>query len=341
MNKLLTIVIPTYNMEKYLHRCLDSLLIEKKEELEVLVVNDGSRDSSLAIAKDYEFRYPETFKVIDKKNGNYGSCVNSGLLQATGKYIKILDADDRFESGNLNELIKVMSGLDADLIVTDYLEEFEGGKDKRRICYHFPTGKVFDFLFTPYVKDFEKIAMHSVAYRTEILRTIGYSQSEDISYTDYEWIFSPMSQVKTICYFDKVVYRYLLGREGQTVNPYIYYKRVNDRIIGAKKMISELKLLNMPTKRDHIEYLHSKLFARLYNIYFSCLVVNKDASQLFAFDEFVKEEIPEMYDKLGEAYIYKYLPIRFISRWRNGKESLWRLSYIHDLKMLIKRIFKM
>lgn len=340
MSKLLTIVIPTYNMEKYLRRCLDSLLIEEREDLEVLVVNDGSRDSSLTIAREYESRYPETFKVIDKENGNYGSCVNSGLVRATGKYIKILDADDRFESGNLNELIKVMTGLNADLIVTDYLEEFESGKEKRRICYSFPSGKVFDFLFTPYIKDFKKIAMHAVAYRTEILRTMGYSQSEGISYTDYEWIFSPMSQIKTIYYYDKVIYRYLLGREGQTMDFHIYSKRVNDRMIGARKMVSEFKLLDISTKKDQRDYLYDKLFSRLYNIYFACLVVNRDASRLLSFDEFVKEEIPEMYDQLGKSYIYKYFPFRFISRWRHGKVSLFGLYYINDFKMLIKRILK-
>ena len=100
MEKVLTIVIPAYNMEKFLPYCLDSLLIgQGTEDVEVLVVNDGSADRTSAIAHGYEERYPEVFRVIDKENGNYGSCVNRGLKEATGKYVKILDADDSFEDG--------------------------------------------------------------------------------------------------------------------------------------------------------------------------------------------------------------------------------------------------
>lgn len=96
IEKLLTIIIPTYNMQEYLHRCLDSLLVraDLMDRLEVLVVNDGSKDNSSAIAHEYEAKYSQTIRVIDKENGNYGSCVNRGLVEAQGKYIKVLDADD-------------------------------------------------------------------------------------------------------------------------------------------------------------------------------------------------------------------------------------------------------
>lgn len=98
MDKILTVVIPTYNMERYLRYCLDSLCVGRgSDALEVLVINDGSTDSSSAIAHEYEQKSPGIFRVIDKENGNYGSCVNRGLTEAKGKYIKILDADDSFD----------------------------------------------------------------------------------------------------------------------------------------------------------------------------------------------------------------------------------------------------
>ena len=99
MEKILTIVIPTYNMERYLEKCLTSLIIDDQDlmnQVEVLIVNDGSKDRSSEIAHSYQDKYSNTFRVIDKENGNYGSCVNRGLSEATGKYIKILDADDSF-----------------------------------------------------------------------------------------------------------------------------------------------------------------------------------------------------------------------------------------------------
>ena len=123
MQKLLTIVIPTYNMQDYLARCLDSLIIKDDDlmsKLEVLVVNDGSKDNSSAIAHEYEAKYPNTFRVIDKENGNYGSCVNRGLKEAAGKYIKVLDADDWFDNSNFEKYLSVLSSIDADLILTDF-----------------------------------------------------------------------------------------------------------------------------------------------------------------------------------------------------------------------------
>ena len=92
---VLTVIIPMYNMERYIDQCLSSLLCgEEAEALEVLVVNDGSTDDSPRIAHAYEARHPNVFRVIDKPNGHYGSCVNRALAEATGKYVKVLDADD-------------------------------------------------------------------------------------------------------------------------------------------------------------------------------------------------------------------------------------------------------
>ena len=106
MDKILSIIVPTYNMEKYLERCLSSLIVsdEQMAMLEVLVINDGSKDRSSEIAHGYESRYPDTFRVIDKTNGHYGSCVNRGLQEATGKYVKVLDADDWFNTENFAEI---------------------------------------------------------------------------------------------------------------------------------------------------------------------------------------------------------------------------------------------
>ena len=92
--KILSIVVPTYNVEKYLERCIDSLVYDEKvlNDLEILIVNDGSKDNSLQIAKKYEKQYPNTIKVIDKENGGHGSTINAGLKVATGKYFRVIDS---------------------------------------------------------------------------------------------------------------------------------------------------------------------------------------------------------------------------------------------------------
>ena len=226
MNKLLTIVIPTYNMQNYLHRCLDSLLLPDKqmEQLEVLVVNDGSKDNSSAIAHEYEANYPNTFCVIDKENGNYGSCVNRGLKEATGKYIKVLDADDWFDTMNFEKYLRFLDTTDVDLVLSDFDNVSEDGTVQKTHSYNIPEGQwriseLGDALYDMW--------MHAVTYRRAIFEGLNYHQTEGISYTDQEWIFLPMSRVKSLCGYPHVVYKYLVGREGQTVDPKVFAKNIS------------------------------------------------------------------------------------------------------------------
>ena len=121
MKKILSIIIPTYNMESLLTQCLNSLMVSKNlDMLEVLVINDGSTDKSSQIAHQYEVEYPNSFRVIDKANGNYGSCINAALPLVKGKYVRILDADDSYNTENLNQFIDFLSDIDVDLVLSDF-----------------------------------------------------------------------------------------------------------------------------------------------------------------------------------------------------------------------------
>ena len=222
MEKILTIVIPTYNMQDYLRRCLDSLIVpeEQMQRIEVLVVNDGSKDNSSAIAHEYQDKYPDTFRVIDKENGNYGSCVNRGLKEASGTYIKILDADDWFDKTILAQYVEFLKTLNVDLVLTDYQIVYENS-DKVISCLY------SDQHITPnYILSVEKILsqkpifygqMHGFTYRTKLLKEINYRQTEGVSYTDQEFVDIPFTRVKSVYYFPNILYNYILGREGQTM----------------------------------------------------------------------------------------------------------------------------
>ncbi|MDE5929626.1 MAG: glycosyltransferase family 2 protein, partial [Muribaculaceae bacterium] len=120
MEKQISIIIPTYNMEKYIGKCLDSLLTPEFEQVEVLVVNDGSKDRSSEIAHGYADRYSGSIRVIDKPNGNYGSCINAALPLATGRYVKVLDADDTFDTEAFSELVRMLADIDDDVVVTPF-----------------------------------------------------------------------------------------------------------------------------------------------------------------------------------------------------------------------------
>ena len=152
MQKLLTIVIPTYDMEAYLNRCLDSLLIsdEQMQLLEVLVINDGSKDKSYAIAHEYEAKYPNTFRVIDKENGNYGSCVNRGLKEASGQYIKVLDADDWFDTTEFEKYLKQLQSVEVDMVLTPYSIVNENGIKQKEMEFDINSEQIFSFQSIPF-----------------------------------------------------------------------------------------------------------------------------------------------------------------------------------------------
>ncbi len=225
MSKLLSLIIPTYNMEALLPRCLDSLLVpETLERLEVMVVNDGSKDGSLAVANRYKERFPQTVTVIDKPNGNYGSTINVALPVAQGKYVKVLDSDDWFDTTALVEFLDKLEAVEADMVITHFSILHDDGS--REITKYNVYGrepydyeKVYaldDVLKDGYIRFF---LMHALTYRTALLRGFGYRQTEGISYTDTEWACYPVFYAKDIVFFDINLYQYNLAREGQTMDP--------------------------------------------------------------------------------------------------------------------------
>jgi glycosyltransferase involved in cell wall biosynthesis len=169
--KLLSIIVPTYNMERYLSRCLDSLLVSSIiEYIEILVVNDGSKDQSSAIAHNYQERYPQSVKVIDKENGGYGSVLNIGLLNASGKYLKICDSDDWFDSEAFRDFVFQLSKLDTDVVYNSYSKEYLNGKSVKMKS---PLDE--DIVYnTPYllsnVKLSRLLCLPEITYKTAVLK---------------------------------------------------------------------------------------------------------------------------------------------------------------------------
>ena len=279
MNKTLTVVIPTYNMEKYLEKSLTSLIVDDKlmQNLEVLIVNDGSKDRSSEIGHDFQNHYPQTFRVIDKENGNYGSCINVGLKEARGKYIKILDADDSFETSNFQEVLGKLDELDVDMVITNFETIDENGTVGKVVSRKLSPNKILSIeecgneLSTQ-----PAVAMHATIYKTENLRNIRYHQTEGISYTDEEWMFLPITTVKTLYYIDMIVYLYLVGREGQTVNISIVSKNWRHNYIGICNELDERLSLAPETKQIYLDYLDMRLYYRIKGLYYVVLLLSDD-----------------------------------------------------------------
>ena len=320
MDKLLTIIIPTYNMQAYLHRCLDSLILPDKQmaQLEVLVVNDGSRDDSSAIAHEYETKYPSIFRVIDKENGNYGSCINRGLKEAKGKYIKVLDADDWFDTEQFGKYLSALSTIDADLILTDF-SIVDADTMCASLAYHpnLQKGKIYTFEKCT-LDEVGVYMMHAVTYRAELLRSINYVQTTGISYTDTEWVYNPLYAVKAMVYLDCNVYQYLVGREGQTMDPKIMVRTINHHEIIARSLIMNEQ--NHPSRGFAHTTIERQIIYLLTKVYRTRLVLQDEASfrqdEMTMFDAYIKEQRPDIYRHMGLLMLKRFVPIPYVLYWR-------------------------
>ena len=331
--KLLTLIIPSYNMEALLPKCLGSLVGEEmngdwRQGLEVLVVNDGSKDRTSEIAHDFELRYQEVVKVIDKPNGHYGSCVNAGLKAASGVWVKMLDADDYFDSAVLAEYMGLLQelyekGETPDLVLTEFQSEDPEGKVRKYYGkWGYPVGRTFD------MEEFNRhhfdLFMHSLTYRTEMLRAIDYRQFEGIMYTDLQWAFKPMAAVGSARYFPKVLYHYLVGREGQSVDPKVHAKTIWMRkkiLMAAAQDYAGLCASVPAANQTYLKYWMDVCFLNLYN---ACIFENpcdESDKDLAEVDELLKTAAPEIYEKLGELEISRRLRFRYVRAWRRSKSS--------------------
>ena len=222
-NKLLSIVVPAYNMEKYICKNIESVMASRQTDcIELIIVNDGSTDDTLNISKQYESRHPSVVRIIDKPNGHYGSCINAALKTADGKYFRILDADDWVDTDALDDFITRLKNEDADLVVTLRCEVTE------------TAGGIYSYRYIPmkniqynHVYDAKSLVMsecapylvfnmHSMTYKTSILRESGLHLPEGICYTDMIYNLTPVDSISDIIVYDIYLYHYLVGRQGSS-----------------------------------------------------------------------------------------------------------------------------
>ena len=242
---VLSIGIPLYNMERLIGRCLDSILapgvIQVPARLEVIVVNDGSKDGSLSCVREYERRYPGVVKVIDKENGGHGSCINAAVDAATGRYFKLIDSDDYVDTIELIRHLRFLESNDVDLVVCDYQQVYVGGRrnvvsyEGRLVSGVSSSEEAFGKLADKY-DALSYLHMHAMTYRTEILKRVRIT--EHSFFVDQEYIVYPLINCRTLAYQPICLYQYQLGRSGQSVDPVAIKKRINQNGAILKKIMA-------------------------------------------------------------------------------------------------------
>jgi len=294
--KLLTIAIPSYNSEEYLANCIESLL-PGGEDVEILVVNDGSKDRTAEIADEYAAKYPTIVRAIHKENGGHGSAVNAGIDEAKGLYFKVVDSDDWVKKESylkiLDILREVVGGEKVlDMLISNYVYEKEGEK-RKKVMHHrhtFPKDCIFTWDEVKHFRKGHYILMHSVIYRTKLLKECGVRLPEHTFYVDNVYVFEPLMHVKNMYYLDENFYRYYIGREDQSVNEQVMISRI-DQQIKVNKIIFDFYVANkaqiVKNKRMH-QYMQNYLE-----------IITTVSSVLL-----IRSDTPENLDKKKELWKY-------------------------------------
>ena len=306
-------------MEKYIGKCLDSLLIPEFDRVEVIVVNDGSKDRSSEIAHSYADRYPGSIRVIDKANGNYGSCINTALPLCTGRYVKVLDADDTFNLEAFSRFVKLLANIEDEVVVTAFTTVDENGdaiqlitSDKTRINSYesYLIGEL----------DYETLSnisvMHKLTYKTCIFKRFEYHQSEGISYTDSQWDKIPLSFARNIIVTDISLYRYLLGREGQTMAPAQRFASIGQLM---KVAVDTIKMYcDKYYKAPHHEFLYKRIIKLAGQPFYNTILAGgrRNMDRLREYDEYLKYNHLRIYTALSEYPYEAGLSFHFINDLR-------------------------
>ena len=292
MSKILTVVVPVYNTEKYLAKCLESLIAEKLiDNIEAIVVIDGSKDNSIKIALDFQNKHPDIFKVINKENGGHGSCCNIGLEMAQGKYIRFLDSDDWFDAHGFPAFVELLNSIDADLVQCNRVIEFSDKNEpvKERF-YDEVANKIWDVNTFPFgITEYPNL-IHNSTFKTDVLRLSGIHFSEKISFDDTALYIKPYKAIKTIYCSNLHVYHYLIGREGQSVTG-LDMKKMEFREHEFRKLSNDYLSIRDGLSEKQVKYFDKFMNDTIYMEFYRCafLLSKKETSMLITrFNDFIK-----------------------------------------------------
>ena len=253
--KLLSVAIPCYNSQDYMEHCIRTLL-SGGEDVEILIVDDGSKDATAEIADSYAKRYPTIIRAIHQENGGHGAAVNTGIANATGLYYKVVDSDDWVDEQAflqvLEKLRELAGGEDTvDLFIANFIYDKDGAEHKKVMRYTtmFPVDRVFGWKDLRLITKGHYLLMHSVIYRTEMLRKCKLELPRHTFYVDNIYVYHPLPHVKKMYYMDVDLYHYYIGREDQSVNEQVMIGRIDQQIKVNKLMVEDYDLWRIQNRR--------------------------------------------------------------------------------------------
>ena len=316
---VLTILIPVYNTQDYIKKCLESLISKEVEDMvEVIIVSDGSKDNSISIAKTITDNHKKMFSIIEKENGGHGSTINVGIKKAKGKYFRVLDSDDWFDTEEFVKFVRQLEKCDSDMVITDYSKEFVNDGISETIKYNnLKDSTEYSFEdFNLKLLDNQFFAMATITYKTKILKDIKFQLPEKTFYVDMLYDVIPVLNVNTFTYYADDIYKYYIGRAGQSVNTNSYVKNHENHYRVTTKLIEfySEKCQKIPEiKKEYFKSIINAVINTNYAIY--CLFFRKKHmgyNYIKQFDSYLKDKSEELYNDTNKSAIKLFRCFRFL-----------------------------
>ena len=322
MKKILSVSVATYNLEKFIKQAMDSYVnFDEAEKLEILIVNDGSKDDTEKIVKEYEKKYPNVIKLVNQKNAGPGSTVNTGIKNATGKYFRMIDGDDWVDTKNLKKYIDYLEKNDVDMVVTNYsLVDNETGKVVPK--KYNTTAKYNKIYNIEEVCSNLSLDMHNVTFKTELVKKKDVKLDNGF-YTDIEYLLLPMKYVKTISFLKENIYMYRVSLSTQSMNIKSLQRNVAMHELVVKHLIEYYEKNKEKMNSQLREYISNRISNMCGTQLFILLSFNpakQYKNEIKNFNSYVKNSSADIYKKYynkktNKILKYtKYLSYRFLSK---------------------------
>ena len=333
--KLLSIAIPCYNSEAYMEKCIESLL-KGGEEVEILVINDGSSDRTAEIADAYAEKYPTIIKAIHQENGGHGEAVNAGIRNATGLYFKVVDSDDWVNEEAYKQILKTLEELTRgpktlDMLISNFVYEKQGASRKKVMQYRhcLPVNEIFGW-DSVHMSKGKYLLMHSIIYRTKLLHECGLELPKHTFYVDNLFAFEPLPFVKNMYYLDVNFYRYFIGRDDQSVNEKVMIKRIDQQLLVNRMMIDCYDSKSIQNKKCRV-YMRN---------YLSIITTVSSIMAILSNDEENINKKTALWALLKEKEPSAYRHIRFsiLGIWMNWPGKLGRKISVAGYRV-VQKIF--
>ena len=301
--KLLSICIPSYNVERYLSRCITSLVdYDMAGYTEILVIDDGSVDNTAIIGKEFEKRYPGIVYLHSKENGGHGSTINYAMKIAKGKYFRVVDGDDWVDSRKLGELLKniLTKNIDADVISSNYHEIDIDTAEERDVTQEEKVDFYHMYSFEQLNVENIYLTLASMMVKTDILKKMNVTLQEHAFYVDVEFILYPVPYIKNVMFTPEYIYKYARGNAEQSVALPNMVKRYEHHTKVLKNVLSYEKKVKLTSGQK--AYYDAILERLLFTQYSLGLIYDYDKERGYArakeFDNYLRMERADLYKKI-------------------------------------------